>query len=269
MKLSNRHKRESHFFDEEYSNRFSELSIDNLESLLKIEVQQVLDEYPDHYRYAYKLLGDISGSKVLDLGCGDGKSSVILAKKGAHVNACDISKKAIEYTKIRARLNSVQNKVTCEVSAVENMSFSTNNFDYIFGVAILHHINIENSLPEINRVLKPGGKAIFVEPISFSFILDKIRHLRIVTSFIPDSGQDVLITDDEKQISIDEFYSMKNVFKSADYKAFRLLSRLDRIICGYPVNEQNSAVRLLNKIDRILLSKFRFLSKYGGLAVIC
>ena len=61
---------------------------------------------------------------------------------------------------------------------------------------------------------------------------------------------------------------MKNVFKSVNYKAFRLFSRLDRIISGYPVNEHNKAVRFLNMIDRFILSRFSFLSKYGGLAVI-
>src|SRR5690349_21347271 len=48
--------------------------------------------------YAFHLLGDVSGKTVVDLGCGDGLNTVILASLGARVLAVDISDKSLEVT---------------------------------------------------------------------------------------------------------------------------------------------------------------------------
>ena len=38
-------------------------------------------------------------------------------------------------------------------------------FDYVFGNGILHHLDLDKAYLEIARVLKPGGKAYFMEPL--------------------------------------------------------------------------------------------------------
>lgn len=45
-----------------------------------------------------------------------------------------------------------------------NLSFDDNSFEGVYGSSILHHLNFDISLTEIQRVLKPGGKMIFAEP---------------------------------------------------------------------------------------------------------
>jgi len=268
MVLMRRQKREAKFFDEEYSEHFLHFNEKKLREELLINVNQKIEEYDDKYKYIYELIGDIQGSKVLDLGCGSGQSSVILAKKGAQVNAFDISKTAIEIAIKRAKINSVQDKIKFEVGSVEKMRYDSNSFDLVFGVGLLHHVNIEIAAPEIYRVLKDGGQAVFMDPIVFSNIIDKIRHLALVTYFVPDEGAEVLITEDEHQINNDEYDILVKTFKSVKYKSFRLFSRLDRIICGYPVDENNTIVRFLNFLDRFLLNNFTFLKKFGGWGVI-
>ena len=196
--------------------------------------------------------------KVLDLGCGSGQSSVILAKLGHKVDALDISSKAIEIAKKRTKINKVDHSVTFGVSSVESLEFDDNTFDLVFGVGLLHHVNIDTASPEINRVMKPGAKAIFIEPIVFSSILDTIRHLKVVTYFVPDEGAEVLITEDEHQITKEEYRILENNFSKVNYKSFRLISRLDRIISGYPVNENNPVVKLLNLVDRFYSNSFPF-----------
>ena len=148
------------------------------------------------------------------------------------------------------------------------MRFDSNSFDVVFGVGLLHHVDITVASPEIFRVLKDGGHAVFLDPIAFSWILDKIRHLSLVTYFVPSEGADVLISENEHQINNDEYDILVKTFKHVEYKTFRLLSRLDRIICGYPVDESNKIVRFLNLLDRFLLNKLLFLKKFGGWAVI-
>ncbi len=49
--------------------------------------------------FCFYLLGDVSGKRVLDYGCGDGDNTIFLAKKGAQVTAIDISSEAISLTK--------------------------------------------------------------------------------------------------------------------------------------------------------------------------
>jgi len=268
VKLTEKQKREAEFFDKEYSERYKNLSESKLDKNLFIDLNKKFDDYPDRYKHAYELLGDINGLNVLDLGCGTGESSVILAKKGAIVKAFDISKKAIEIANRRAKINNVQDKIEFEVNSVENMKYDANSFDAVFGIGLLHHINISVAAPEIFSVLKDGGHGVFIDPIVFSSVLDKIRHLSLVTYFVPDEGEEVLITEDEHQITAEEYDILVRVFKTANYKSFRLLSRLDRIISGYPVNENNKLVRLLNMLDRYLLNKLLFLQKYGGWGVI-
>jgi 2-polyprenyl-3-methyl-5-hydroxy-6-metoxy-1,4-benzoquinol methylase len=268
MELTDRQKREAIFFDEEYSESYLDFNEEELRQNLLIDVNQKMKEYADRYKYAYELIGDITESKVLDLGCGSGQSSVILAKKGAQVNAFDISKTAIEIAIKRAKINSVQDKIKFEVGSAEKMRYDSNSFDLVFGVGLLHHVNIAVAAPEIYRVLKDGGQAVFMDPIVFSNILDKIRHSASVTYFVPDEGVEVLITEDEHQINIQEYSILDKTFNTCDYKSFRLLSRLDRIICGYPVDENNIIVRFLNFLDRFLLNNFTFLKKFGGWGVI-
>src|SRR5262245_58484923 len=52
------------------------------------------DAYLDHetwVRPAFTQLGDVAGLRVLDYGCGHGMAAVVLARRGAHVTAFDLS----------------------------------------------------------------------------------------------------------------------------------------------------------------------------------
>lgn len=59
----------------------------------------------------------------------------------------------------------------------EYLAFSDHSFDIICGKSILHHLELPASLKEIRRVLKPGGIAIFSEPLGFNPILNIFRNL--------------------------------------------------------------------------------------------
>jgi len=95
------------------------------------------------------------GSKVLDLGCGNGRVINILEKFNINYTGLDISQNLI---------NLAQKKYPEKefiVSDLLKTPFSDNKFDYVLSLATLHHIPSEeqrlNALLEINRILKPGG----------------------------------------------------------------------------------------------------------------
>lgn len=260
------HQKEASFFDEK-SERVLALAQDEQESALLIDEDTVLKNYPDYYQYAYNLLGDIKGKKILDMGC-DGKSSVLLAKQGAFVTAFDVSPRTVEVAKLRARINKVQDRVKVECMFAEDIRYASESFDFIFGIGILHHINIETSAVEISRVLKNNGQAIFLEPIAFSPLLRKIRNLSLVKAIVPNKGKNLLITENERQVYRKDIEFFRTIFKLVDYVPFQLFSRLDRLIGGYPVTRNKRIISLINRFDRVLLRRFRFLSRFGRWGVI-
>jgi SAM-dependent methyltransferase len=106
---------------------------------------------------------DLRGKTVLDYGCGSGEFSIQLALRGAHVQGNDIS----EYLVSRARAESARRHldVRFSVGDAHLTGFPPAAFDYVFGNGILHHLELDQAYLEIARVLKPRGKAYFMEPL--------------------------------------------------------------------------------------------------------
>ncbi|MBT3324557.1 class I SAM-dependent methyltransferase [archaeon] len=103
-----------------------------------------------------KLLGDLKNKKVLDLACGNGYFSKILAKKNAKVTGVDYSKDLISIAKENSKINFLHGSST-------NLHFFKNNsFDYIVSNMAFHDIkNISKTIKECSRVIKPKQKLIF------------------------------------------------------------------------------------------------------------
>lgn len=96
---------------------------------------------------------------VLDICCGAGTNSVYLAKKGFEVHGIDISEKAIELAKERAKKEGV--KCNFIVGNASGLPYPDNKFSFIFDRGCLHHIPKElkkKFVDDIVRVLKKGGK---------------------------------------------------------------------------------------------------------------
>ncbi len=122
-------------------------------------------------------MGDIEGKKVVEIGCGEGWLTRILAKKKADVYSFDISDEAIEKVRAMLRNEGLEERVTLDRMAAEDLSYPSNTFDIVIGSAILHHLDLEISAREIWRVLKPGGKGYFMEPLGHNPFLNLYRKL--------------------------------------------------------------------------------------------
>jgi ubiquinone/menaquinone biosynthesis C-methylase UbiE len=110
-----------------------------------------------------RLLGDLTGKKVLDVGCGMGLWSAYLATSGAEVWAIDISPQSVEMAKRRAILRGVGDRVTASVMSAMDMQFPDGYFDVVHGQDIIHHLDADKFGREVQRVLACGGRAVFSE----------------------------------------------------------------------------------------------------------
>ena len=98
-----------------------------------------------------------TGKKILEVGCGLGTMAMQWAKNGATVTAVDLNPTAIEQTRHRFSLFDLQGNIQ-QQDATE-LHFPDHAFDYVYSWGVLHHSpNLETSLSEMMRVLKPGGR---------------------------------------------------------------------------------------------------------------
>ncbi len=99
---------------------------------------------------------------ALELGCGTGFFLLNLMQSGLaeHGTASDISPGMVAVALRNAE--GLGLPVDGRVVDAETMPFEDNSFDLVVGHAVLHHIpDLELSLREVVRVLKPGGRFVF------------------------------------------------------------------------------------------------------------
>jgi ubiquinone/menaquinone biosynthesis C-methylase UbiE len=116
-----------------------------------------------------------AGKEVLEYGCADGRSSIRLAGAVKRITGIDISDVAIRQANQEAGRRALDN-VSFQVDNAEDMSLPDASFDLVFGSGILHHLVLEKALSEICRVLRPGGKAIFFEPLGHNPMINVYRR---------------------------------------------------------------------------------------------
>jgi SAM-dependent methyltransferase len=127
--------------------------------------------------YAYSLLGNVAGRTVLDFGCGSGQNSLLLARRGARVIGIDISESLIRVALKRLAVNGLAGGADFIVASAHDLPVRTASIDIVLGIAILHHLDLRATSREVLRVLKPGGRAIFQEPVRDSRVVRTIRRL--------------------------------------------------------------------------------------------
>ncbi|MDQ6652351.1 MAG: asparagine synthase (glutamine-hydrolyzing) [Acidobacteriota bacterium] len=206
--------------------------------------------------YSHHLLGDVRDKTVLDFGCGAGKSSVLLARRGAKVIAMDISNPIMEVARQRLLKNDVLSNVTFVNGSAHNIPLADESVDMVFGIAILHHLHLQLVSREILRILKKGGRAIFQEPVRNS------RVIRLLRGLIPYQAEDV--SPYERPLTDEELADFAHGFSQYRAKAFTLpYTNLVGILPGV-----NKLMYPLHRIDGMVLRRFPSLDYYATVRVI-
>lgn len=99
----------------------------------------------------------LAGRRVLEIGCGMGLHSELMARAGAHVTSIDLSPTSVEATSRRAALKNLSIDVR-QMDAVK-LEFDDETFDFVWSWGVIHHSSHTGRIiKEIHRVLKPGGE---------------------------------------------------------------------------------------------------------------
>jgi SAM-dependent methyltransferase len=206
--------------------------------------------------YAYSLLGDVAGKRVVDFGCGSGANTALLAGRGAHVWAIDISEDLLRLGRRRLSVSGRADGATFIAGSAHDLPLPDNSIDVVFGIAILHHLDLELVSREVRRVLTPGGRAIFQEPVRNSAVI------RFVRSLIPYRAPD--ISPYERPLTDAELDRFAAAFQSRTVRAFGLphvqIGPLLPIVKNYE--------RALYGWDRRLLAAMPPLARYASIRVI-
>jgi ubiquinone/menaquinone biosynthesis C-methylase UbiE len=122
---------------------------------------------------------DITNKNIhlLDYGCGTGWTTFLFSQKVNKVSAFDISHTRIKVLRRIIEYNAISNILPC-VANGEQLPYRKEQFDYVFGNAILHHLDLEPALSEITKVLKQNGKAAFCEPFGHNPIINLYRYVK-------------------------------------------------------------------------------------------
>lgn len=110
-------------------------------------------------------------SRVLDIGCGNGRNLAQFSARGFDCYGIDFSKKMIAEAEKGFKRNSLRAKF--KVADAREIPYHSGSFEHCLFVATLHHLKREKdrttALKELKRVLKPGGTAIVSVWNKYSF----------------------------------------------------------------------------------------------------
>jgi 2-polyprenyl-3-methyl-5-hydroxy-6-metoxy-1,4-benzoquinol methylase len=126
----------------------------------------------------FKVLKTVRNKRILEIGCGNGYFSRMLARRGAKVTGTDLSSKMIGFAKMREKTKPLGiNYLIHDAANLRGIKSGT--FDLVVGNMCLMDIqNAQGAIREASRTLKPGGRFVF--SISHPFLLPHSKQLRTI-----------------------------------------------------------------------------------------
>jgi 2-polyprenyl-3-methyl-5-hydroxy-6-metoxy-1,4-benzoquinol methylase len=203
--------------------------------------------------FYHHLLAPLTGKDVCEIASGNGIDASICCHNGANLHAYDISSESIKMVRQRAQVNGVSQRLTTQVTGDFMQAFEGQTFDHIIGYAALHHIPMEGLAQQVYDRLKPGGSAVFAEPVINSQLLYRIRKM-VPYSFFED-------TDDETPLNDGDITAFSKPFDRINKRYFHLSSRIWHAFPNcWPL------VKALHAIDREVL-RLPFMRRFATVCV--
>ncbi len=228
----------------------------NVEGLLPIAAGYPASDTP-LFVYSYNLLTELLENKearVLEVCTGHGHLLMALARRFPKSDFLGIEQ---------------SNLCWDEAATIPNVRFQCGDaidlkgqpdgcFDLIIGQATLHHLsnNLGLASREYSRVLKPGGKCIFIfEPLGHNWLVSAVRSIRI-------SMREMV---DETNLFLSVLEAFGKNFSETEVACFNLLGYFAKVI---RVRKLGFFLRL-NACDQFLARLFPFLVRHCANFTVC
>lgn len=123
-----------------------------------------------------RLLGNISGKKVIDLGCGGGQNAVALGKMGAEVTGIDISSEQIDLAgKLARDCGLTISFKTADISSLPFIGDGTQELA-LSACAVTFVEDIDRFFSETFRILKSNGRFILSDMNPLQYVIDETEN---------------------------------------------------------------------------------------------
>jgi 2-polyprenyl-3-methyl-5-hydroxy-6-metoxy-1,4-benzoquinol methylase len=218
----------------------------------------------------WETVGQPSDLTILDFGCGEGWLSVKLAKQGNTLHGFDLSESLIARARQLADESRVAGQTTFRQMAAENLDYPDASFDMVIGTSILHHTELDITLQRMRRVLKPNGRAIFLEPLNQNIalrlwrLMTPWRRTRTERAF---TGEDVAAVTRYFPATRFTYYCFLSMFAVTDYCVLSMFA-----VPLLMVAPKNPTVKALNgwleDLDERLLAAFPSLGRFSAVTVM-
>ncbi len=127
----------------------------------KMQRESWMKPSEESFYYAEKWRAE-GRKRMLDLGCGLGRHSILFDSKGFTVTAIDLSEYGVNHLREWQKKNGTDFRTV--VGDMTELPFADNAFDCIYSYHVLSHTDsegIKRIISEIHRVLRPGGEIYF------------------------------------------------------------------------------------------------------------
>ncbi|MFC5864932.1 class I SAM-dependent methyltransferase [Acidicapsa dinghuensis] len=178
------------------------------------------------------------GKDILDYGCYDGWMVPRYHEmRPRSITGIDISETAIAAAE--AQYGGIAEFHAGDAHA---MPFRSESFDLVVGRGILHHLDFDVALREIHRVLRPGGGAVFVEPLGDN------PGAKLIRAMTPKAR-----TKDERALSQATIQRTDAFFGGSSHFFYNLASvPVGMLTSLTPLNADNVLLRMTDAVDQML-----------------
>jgi SAM-dependent methyltransferase len=182
----------------------------------------------------------VPGSNVLEIGCSEGKFALhFFAERGARIAGIDIAGRPVEKARAEAERRGLTALAAFEIGDAHQLRWESGSFDLVYATGVLHHLDVRTAMDEVHRVVKPGGTAMFFEPLAGNPLINAYRALT------PSRR-----TPDERPLGRDDLDAITAGWARSEVRFFHLTSLLAVPLRGKPLFAKT--VTGLHALDRQL-----------------